>query len=280
MAQHFSAPPNWEWFIVGYFFLAGLAGGSYVIATILRMRGSASDAPLVRVGYFWPLPLVIVCAIFLTLDLGTPLRFWHMLINTTPGQPGLNFKYWSPMSMGVWALLIFGFFTLLAFLEARGRAQMPNWVHVLGSIFALFLMGYTGVLLSVSNQPVWSDTWALGGLFLASGFSGSAALLAWLGHRDAQPPSEARLGRADAYFSLLELVFIIIFFVTLAIAGTIGRELAPLWLILWILVLVTLAPGLRALYTRRTVPDSRTIAIAVIIGVLLMRFVVVFSAQY
>jgi hypothetical protein len=29
----------------------------------------------------------------------------------------------------------------------------------------------------VSNQPVWSDTWALGGLFLASGLAGSAAML-------------------------------------------------------------------------------------------------------
>jgi len=280
MAEHFAAPPNWQWFIVGYFFLAGLAGGSYVLATIMRIFGAPSDAPVVRIGYFWPLPLVIVCALFLTLDLGTPLRFWHMLINTTPGEAGLNFKYWSPMSVGVWALSIFGFFALLAFIESRGRALLPIGIHVVGCVFALYVMGYTGVLLSVSNQPVWSDTWALGGLFLASGFSGAAALLAWLGYRGAQPQAVVRLGRADAYFSVLELLFIIAFFVTLGIAGTIGRELAPLWLILWILVLVTLAPGLRALYTRRTVPDSTTIAIAVLIGVFLMRFVVVFSAQY
>jgi polysulfide reductase chain C len=279
MAEHFSAPPNWEWYIVGYFFLAGLAGGCYVLATILRMRGSASDAPVIRIGYFWPLPLVIVCAIFLTLDLGTPLRFWHMLINTTPGEAGLNFKYWSPMSVGVWALSIFGFFALLAFLESRGRAQIPLWIHIVGCIFGLYVMGYTGVLLSVSNQPIWSDTWALGGLFLASGFSGSAALLAWLAQRDA-PSTEARLGRADGYFSVLELLFIIAFFVTIAIAGTIGRALAPLWLILWILVIVSLLPGLRAAFTRSMQGASTLVAIAVIVGVLLMRFVVVFSAQY
>jgi polysulfide reductase chain C len=280
MAEHFALPPNWEWYIVGYFFLAGLAGGSYILATILRMRGSASDEPVVRVGYFWPLPLVIVCALFLTLDLGTPLRFWHMLINTTPGDVGLNFKYYSPMSVGVWALSIFGFFTLLAFFESRGSVRMPVWVHALGSLFALYVMGYTGVLLSVSNQPVWSDTWALGGLFLASGFSGSAALLAWLGARDARPGTEARLGRADGYFSVLELLFIIAFFITLAIAGTIGREFAPLWLLLWILVLLSLLPGLRAAFTRRDYAESSALAIAVIVGVLLMRFVVVFSAQY
>ena len=42
------------------------------------------------------------------------------------------------------------------------------WITV-GAVLGLFIAGYTGVLLAVSNQPVWSDTWALGGLFLASG---------------------------------------------------------------------------------------------------------------
>ena len=48
---------------------------------------------------------------------------------------------------------------------------------IVGSVFGLFIAGYTGVLLAVSNQPVWSDTWTLGGLFLASGLSSAAAVL-------------------------------------------------------------------------------------------------------
>jgi polysulfide reductase chain C len=183
------------------------------------------------------------------------------------------------MSVGVWALSIFGFFTLLSLLESRGMLRVPSWVAVIGSLFALYVMGYTGVLLSVSNQPVWSDTYALGGLFLASGFSGSAALLLWLAGSNAQA-SNARLTRADGYFSLLELIFIVVFFTTLAIAGTIGREFAPLWLILWIVVLATLLPGLRATFSRSSHRASTAIAIAVLVGVFLMRLVVVFSAQY
>jgi polysulfide reductase chain C len=279
MAEHFSAPPNWTWYIVSYFFLAGLAGGCYVLATIMRIWGSSSDNRMVQLGYLIPLPAVILCAILLTIDLGSPLRFWHMLINTTPGAGGLNFKYWSPMSVGVWALSIFGVFTLLSFLDSRGNLRVPNVVSIVGCIFALYVMGYTGVLLSVSNQPVWSDSYALGGLFLASGFSGSAALLLWIGGRDQQGTS-ARLARADGYFSLLELIFIVVFFTTLAIAGTIGREFAPLWLILWIVVLVTLMPGLRATFSRSTHRASTAIAIAVLVGVFLMRLVVVFSGQY
>jgi polysulfide reductase chain C len=291
MAQHFVHPPNWTWYIVSYFFLAGLAGGSYVLATILRLWGSQRDEAVIRLGYLLPLPLCVLCAIFLTLDLGRPMAFWHMLINTTPGNGGLNFKYWSPMSVGVWVLSIFGLFSLLAFLEGLGRLRpMPSIVTIVGSLFGLFLAGYTGVLLSVSNQPLWSDTYALGGLFLASGLSGSAALLVWFGHYvNGDPSTEARLEAADGYFAILELLFILAFFVTVAMAGTIGRTLSGIWIVLWILVLVSLIPAIRGAFTRTTVSGSGTVAIAqaaivmpivVLIGVFLMRIVIVFSAQF
>ena len=89
-------------------------------------------------------------------------------------------------------------------------------------------------MLSVSNQPVWSDTWAIGGLFLASALSGSAALLVWYAHasegstipgdrEEGAPPTEARLAKADGYFAVLELVLIVIFFVTIGAAGTLAK---------------------------------------------------------
>ncbi len=281
MVEHFSSPPGWTWFIALYFFLAGIAGGSYVLATIMRLRGSPQDEPVTRIAFLIPLPLVAICAFFLTLDLGTPMRFWHMLIDTTPGGLGLNFKYWSPMSVGVWALSIFGVFALLSFLEARRIiGRVPNAVAIAGSFVALYVASYTGVLLSVSNQPVWSDTWALGGLFLASGLSGSAALLTWLGHyANAAAQTETRLQRADGYFSLLELAFLIAFFVTIAAAGTLGRTFSGYWALLWILVLLSFVPGIRLVFTRRAAPFSIAASAAVIAGVLLMRLIIVFSAQ-
>ena len=51
---------------------------------------------------------------------------------------------------------------------------------MLGSIFGLFLAGYTGVLLAVTNRPIWADSTLLGLLFLVSGAStGAAALSCW-----------------------------------------------------------------------------------------------------
>src|SRR6266536_2244927 len=155
------------------------------------------DKPAARLGYTVAFPIILVCPILLAVDLGKPALFWHMLVNTTAGAQSLNFKARSPMSIGSWALLVFSLFAAVSFLEAlvHGRViRLPLadrsvplldgtagkvW-NVVGAALGLFVAGYTGVLLAVSNQPVWSDTWTLGGLFLASGLSGSAALLVLL----------------------------------------------------------------------------------------------------
>ena len=45
-AEHYVAPPLWEWWILAYFFFGGLAGGSYAIGTLIRLvgaRGSRSS---------------------------------------------------------------------------------------------------------------------------------------------------------------------------------------------------------------------------------------------
>ena len=278
MAEHFVRAPQWEWYILFYFFLAGLTGGSYALATMLRLWGGPRDQAAARVGFLIAFPVLAVCPIFLTLDLGQPLRFWHMLVSTTPGQSGLAFKYWSPMSVGSWALLLYGIFAFVSFLDALGSGTLLAGAFgrlfiMVGAILALFVASYTGVLLSVSNQPVWSDTWTLGGLFLASGLNGSAALLASLAAN-----SEGRLRRAEGYFAVLELVLIVAFLATLAPAGTLPRVLSGSWIVLWVLVAVGLALPLSE-FVGRAPAVSGVTALVVLIGVLALRAVVIFSAQ-
>ena len=236
-AEHFAGPPGWTWYILFYFYFAGLSGGSYVIASLFRLRGEASDAQVARLGYYTAFVALLPCPVMLILDLGSPLRFWHMLWNTTPDAAGLNFKWWSPMSLGSWALLVFGAFATVSFVDALVRDGRLRWgwvarllggvfgklVALVGTLFALFIAGYTGVLLAVSNQPVWSDTWALGGLFLASGMSGSAALLLFLvRYRTSAEPGTGPLIVSERLYALLELALIVIFVLTLIPAGTLN----------------------------------------------------------
>ncbi len=291
MAEHFARAPAWEWWILIYFFLAGISGGAYALGTMLRLWGSPRDEAAARVAFLVSFPVLLLCPVFLTIDLGQPLRFHHMLLDTGP-DGGLALKFWSPMSVGAWALLVFGLFSLGSFVEAlalTGKLKAGDFVarrlsgalgrpwNVGGTIFGLFIAGYTGVLLSVSNQPVWSDAWSLGGLFLASGLSGAAAALLLVAHSRARVDAGSldAIAEADRYFVVLEIVLVALFFATLAISGVIGRVLGP-WLLLWLVVAIgVLAP----LVLHRARADARVAAVLTLVGVLALRAAIIFSAQ-
>src|SRR5260370_8022546 len=83
---------------------------------MLRLWGEPRDAGAAGLGFkisFW---VLLICPILLTLDLGKPFRAWHMLVNAR--TMGIAFKYWSPMSVGAWALIVFGVFAAGSFVEA------------------------------------------------------------------------------------------------------------------------------------------------------------------
>jgi formate-dependent nitrite reductase membrane component NrfD len=297
--EHFVVPPHWEWYILGYFFFAGISGGSYVLGTMLRLWGDARDAVAARIAFLISFPTLLICPILLTLDLGQPLRFWHFLIDDSTG--GLALKIWSPMSLGAWALLIFGVFSFIMFLVALAEIDTVRYralqttasfiagtvgriFMVVGAVVGLFVAAYTGVLLAVSNQPVWSDTWALGGLFLASALSGAAAclVLATRSRREAQA-TDRKLIEADRYFILLELALIILFLATLG--GVVSKVLSGGWIILWVIVLagtiVPLALHWRAGRMKVSLGEGVSLLapVLVLLGVIALRAVVIFSAQ-
>src|SRR5207248_2311525 len=87
-----TAAPEWTWYVIIYFFLGGIAGGSYFIAALIDLFGEPEDHALARIGYFVAFPAVLLCAPLLILDLTRPARFWHMIIQSHGGLP--MFKYW------------------------------------------------------------------------------------------------------------------------------------------------------------------------------------------
>jgi len=293
-STYFSAPPEWGWLIVLYFFFGGLAGGCYFLASLIDLFGRPEDRPLSHLGYYIPFPCVVLSGLLLVLDLQRPLRFWHMLIESNTFRPML--KYWSPMSIGSWALLIFGIFSLVSFLGALADAKRIPWaawrnVHppsllgrfiaAIGGIFGFYVAGYTGVLLAVTNRPIWSDTPLLGMLFIVSAASISAASMILFARRYRWTmPGLAALHRVDAWVIALEFVVLIAVMISL---GPVFRAWFSAWgllLFFGVIVIGMLIP--LALYWRRQWLGDRnviTAAALVLIGGFILRLVIVFSAQ-
>ena len=293
----FTAAPEWRWLIVLYFFIGGIAGGSYFIAALIDLFGRPEDRPLARLGYLIAFPAVVVSGLLLIVDLTVPSRFWHMLIQSNTWRPML--KWYSPMSLGSWALLLFGAFSFLAFLAAFADTPRRRWpwalrlrppgvagtiVAVLGGLFAFFVAGYTGVLLAVTNRPIWSDTPLLGLAFLISAASTSAALLILLAPRRWWTlPGLAALRRFDAVLLVLELLAIIALVISL---GSMARAWLNVWgalLLFGVILLGIIVPLILHLRPHRGVfrRDLATpaAAVLVLVGGFLLRVVVVLSAQ-
>lgn len=282
----YSAAPHWQWLIILYFFIGGLAGGCYFLAAIMDLFGGPRHRATARLGYLVAFPAVAICGALLTLDLDRPERFWHMLVQSATWRP--MFKAYSPMSVGAWALLIFGAFTLLSFLAARretGRwavlrppGALGVLVVVLGGFFGAFLAGYTGVLLSATNRPIWSDTSLLGLVFLVSGASTSAALLMLLGGEQSVASTRA-LARFDRWMLVFELVALV------ALVASLG-VLAQAWLTVWggLLLVGVVGAGILlplALHMRgagRAAHGSMA-ALLVLLGGFLLRVVVILSVE-
>lgn len=298
----FTIAPHWHWYIVLYFFFGGLAGGCYFLAALIDLFGRSEDRPLARLGYYVAFPLVILCGLLLIVDLNRPLRFWHMLIQSNTFEP--MFKAWSPMSTGSWALLIFGFFSFLSFVGALadddrrwpvfnryrvpwrtfssvgGPSLLGRIIAVLGGIAGFYVAGYTGVLLAVTNRPIWSDTPLLGMLFVISAASTSAALLALLAVRNRWTlPGVSALHRLDDWVIVLELIVLAAVMISL---GPVLRAWLNAWGALLIVVIAfgLVAPLVLSWRARRLQYANLTLAsMLVLIGGFLLRVLIVMSSE-
>ena len=291
--------PMWEWWIVGYFFLGGIAGGAYITSTIIELVGGPEDRPIARMGYYIAFPLALVCALFLTLDLGQPGRFWHMVVYSKTLLPWP--KWDSAISVGAYALLIFGLFSFLSFLDALVETGRLPWAplratysgaprkiySILGALAGFFLASYTGVLLATTHVPAWSTNPLLGALFLASGASTGMAAIA-LGlvlNRDWIGEGWARLKQADNVAMILEIVLLVLFLALLgAAAWPLLSGVSGVLLIGGVVILglvIPLAMQFRGGFQGAKTSISPTVLVSalILLGGLIMRVVIVMGGQ-
>jgi len=232
--------PHWEWYYIAmYFYIGGVSAGAYVIASLAELFGGEKQRDVTRIGFtvaFW---VILATPILLTADLGRPERFWHLFFSIKDNAPYINWQ--SPLSVGSWALIVYGGFAMLSYLDvlvsegrlkgapfAKSYTRIPRKVYaVIGSAAGFFVAGYTGVILNITARPLWEATDPLlGSLFLVSGASTGAAAIALVMIRQKITSNEVfdRLQSFDRIAMVFELALIVLM-VILA-----ERYLAPLLL--------------------------------------------------
>ncbi|KUO58698.1 MAG: polysulfide reductase, partial [Gracilibacter sp. BRH_c7a] len=186
----------WGGMIALYLFLAGIAGGGFLTASLTDLFSKERPTKLIKTGaYIAPVAIIFGLGL-LVLDLSKPFFFWKLLININTNSVmsigtyiisvfvSLAFVYaylvWAESATtltGIWAKLV-------QFSSRFFVLRKP--VALLGAIFAICTTTYTGFLLSaITTNTLWSVPFLglvgvpfLAVLFLVSGVStGLAATL-------------------------------------------------------------------------------------------------------
>jgi len=281
---------HWPFLIDVYFFLGGLAGGAFVIATVAGLVGSRLYRDVVRAGYYVALLALIPCPLILIVDLGVPGRFLNMMKTFNPQ---------SPMSMGSWALAVFGLcvglaalFTLIEDLQRKNLSNQKLIVGVIGGVFGFFVAAYPGVLLGATARPLWTNGHALGALFLAVGASTAAAAIALiltLAGRAAGEGATA-IPRMTVLALLIQALSIVVFIVAVQGAGSAASDRAlalllsgPFKMTFWVgaIIVGTVVPLLLGLadLKRPSLALSAVTALLVLVGGFLVKYVVMAAGQ-
>ena len=158
---------TWRGMIGIYLFLGGLGAGAYVVAAVGTFLGD-KWLPITNAGLTISFPLVIIGMVFLLAHLGVPMRAPRAI-----AKPATSW-----ISRGVLVLSAFLVLSIIHFLgqvapadyiSSAGSRVLPVVLSIITGLFALFVMLYTGALLSASKGfPFWR-TGLLPVLFMCSG---------------------------------------------------------------------------------------------------------------
>jgi protein NrfD len=287
----------WGWEIPVYLFLGGLVAGMMVISGYFIFTGRYRNTQCVC--YVLPALSIILLTLgmfALFLDLEHKPFFWRLYT---------TFEIRSPMSWGAWILLLVYPALVASFilripppLRARfpGLGALTEKLHarpvlikVIGAANALLggLLGiYTGILLSaLGARPLWNSG-LLGPLFLISGMSTAAAFV----HMIARERDErVMLAKADNGFLVIELVLIILFFVSLVSTTQVHMDAAALFFggpytaVFWVFVVglgIVVPLFIQMLAVNHRIHHQPLAPILVIAGGVILRFVIVSAGQF
>lgn len=279
----------WEWPIFIDLWAAGLAGGGFFAVFLVDRLSGGKYKRLVQIATWIGVPLALLGVLLLVLDLGNQIWFWHLMVDFVPFSP--VFHPLSPMSVGTYVLSIWsasGAFLIILWLAESG---VPGFVllrrlvpltKILGWVsfaFSPLVIAYTGVLLSNTNQPLWT-TMLLPVLFVVSaiftGISATRLVSTLLGK---ETPGE--LGKASLILAVMQAVALIGFLVTVPAGILVSGSLA-LWFWVGVVLIGLIVPfvlELLALKSKGATSLVLVSTVCVLLGGLVLRAVVAIGGQ-
>ena len=176
MSDHVS----WGLYIANFTFMVGVAAGGVMMVIPAYLYRDKRMHDVVIAGELLAVAAIVMAMLFVTVDLGRPERFWHLI-------PGIGQFNW-PLSMLSWDVLVLNGYLLLnlhicgylLYTRFLGREPRPRWYVpfvFISIIWAISIHTVTAFLYSgLGGRPLWNSA-LLAPRFLVSAFVSGPAFI-------------------------------------------------------------------------------------------------------
>lgn len=164
---------SWGLYIANFTFGVGLAAGAVMMVIPAYLYDDHEMHDVVLIGEMLAIASIVVCLLFITVDLGRPDRFWHII-------PGVGRFNW-PISMLTWDVVVLNGYLLLnlhitgylVYTKYLGRRPAKRWYLpfvFLSIAWAISIHSVTAFLYSgLGGRPFWNSA-LLAPRFIATAF--------------------------------------------------------------------------------------------------------------
>ncbi len=165
----------WGFYIAQLTFLVGVAASAVMVVLPYYLHDFRAFGKITILGEFLAVPAVLLCPLFVAVDLGQPARVMNLFLHPRPN----SMLFWDTVALGGYLLLnlVIGWQALES---ERSGAPPAGWVRILVLLsipWAVSIHTVTAFLYAgLPARPFWF-TAVLAPRFLASAFASGPALL-------------------------------------------------------------------------------------------------------
>lgn len=171
---------SWGVYIANFTFLVGMAAAAVMLVIPAYIYSNRAMRDVVLYGELLAIAAIVMCLLFVTVDLGRPDRFWHLL----PGVGVFNFPVsmlsWDVVALNGYLLLNLHICGYLLYMKYLGR-KPARWLYMpfvlLSIVWAISIHTVTAFLyVGLVGRPFWNAA-IVAPRFLGSAFTAGPGLM-------------------------------------------------------------------------------------------------------
>jgi molybdopterin-containing oxidoreductase family membrane subunit len=209
----------WGAYIANFTYLVGMAAAAVMLVIPAYVYDDHALHEVVVLGELLAVAVLIMCLLFVTVDIGRPDRFWHIIPVLGRFNWPISMLSWDVIALNGYLVLNFGITMYILFAKFRGlkpdRRKYVPFVFI-AMVWAFSIHTVTAFLYSgMGARPHWNAA-ILAPRFLASAFAAGPSLmiiaLSVIRDKMGFPVKDAALNRLRQIVAVTMLINLFFFF--------------------------------------------------------------------